>query len=216
MKKYIAEGIGTFAIVFCGCGAMVIDAQSAGAITHLGVSITFGLIVMVMIYAFGNISGAHYNPAVTIAFSAVRIVPLKEIIPHIIAQTAGAFVGAALLHLVFPESKDLGCTIPSGAAWQSFVLEIILSYFLMLVIIFVSQGPKEGRIFAGAAIGATVLLEAQFAGPISGASMNPARSLAPAVLSGNLNSLWIYLSAPLLGTLLAAATWRVTGHKAAQ
>ncbi len=209
MKKYIAEIIGTFALVFCGTGAIIIDQQTGGQVGHIGVAITFGLIVTVMIYTFGDISGAHFNPAVTIGFSVAGLFERKEIFPYILSQAVGAFAASGLLRFLFPDNLNLGATLPSGTQMQSFILEIVLTFFLMLVILFTSQGSKEVGVLAGLAIGATVLLEAMFAGPICGASMNPIRSLAPAIVSGNLTSLWVYLAAPTIGALTATATWRL-------
>ena len=215
-KKYSAEFIGTFAIVFCGTGAIIIDEQTHGAVTHIGVAITFGLIVMAMIYTFGEKSGAHFNPAVTLAFSIVKRFQANQILPYIISQVAGALSASVILKILFPENQNFGATIPAGSDMQSFVLEFILTYFLMLVIINVSQGSKETGVLAGIAIGATVLLEAMFAGPICGASMNPVRSLAPALVSGNMQSLWIYLIAPITGAIAAVLTWNMMGDKTIQ
>jgi aquaporin NIP len=209
MKKYLAEFIGTFAIVFCGTGAIVINQESNGAISHMGIAITFGLIVMCMIYTFGEISGAQFNPAVTIAFTFAGKHDKKEVLPYIGSQIAGAFLGSFILKLLFPLNQNLGATLPAGSQGQSFVLEIILTFLLMLVILHVSQGSKETGLFAGIVIGSTVLLEAMFAGPICGASMNPARSLSPAMVSGNIHDLWIYMLAPVLGAILAAFTWKM-------
>lgn len=203
MKKYIAEFIGTFALVFCGTGAIVINQESGGAITHMGIAITFGLIVMSMIYALGNVSGAHLNPAVSIAFTIAKRFPAKTLLPYIISQLAGALVASAVLKLLFPTNETLGATIPAGSDMQSFVLEFILTFLLMFVIMSVSHGSKEEGMFAGLAIGGVVTLEAMFAGPICGASMNPARSIAPAIVSGQLNSLWLYIAAPVLGAVVA-------------
>ena len=202
MKRYLAEFIGTFALVFCGTGAIIINAQT-GVISHAGIAITFGLIVMVMIYAVGNISGAHFNPAVTIAFTVAKKFPLNQLAQYILAQIGGALLASLILKFLFPENILLGATMPSGVVMQSFVLEILLTFFLMFVIINVAHGSKEQGMFAGLAIGSTVLLDAMFGGPISGASMNPARSFAPALVSGNLEYLWIYLTAPLIGAVLA-------------
>ena len=209
MKKYVAEFIGTFAMVFCGTGAIIINQQTGGAITHVGIAITFGLIVTAMIYTFGSTSGAHFNPAVTIAFSIAGLFNPKQIIPFVVAQILGALTASFTLHFLFPENISLGATMPSGSAMQSLVLEFILTYFLMLVILFTSQGSKEVGVMAGLAIGGTVLLEALFAGPICGASMNPVRSLAPAIVSGNLTNVWIYLTAPIIGAATATATWKM-------
>ncbi len=209
MKRYISEAIGTFALVFCGTGAIVIDQYTGGTITHVGIALTFGFIVMAMVYAFGDISGAHINPAVTIAFAFARKFSWKEVPKYVIAQCMGAFVASVLLLVMFPEEKTLGATLPQWEVWKVFLLECILSYLLMLVIIHVSTGAKEIGVIAGIAIGGVVLLEAMFAGPLTGASMNPARSLSPAVLSGHLSTLWIYLLAPVLGMLLAVVSCRL-------
>jgi len=196
MKKYTAEFIGTFALVFCGTGAVTVNEITNGSVTHVGIAITFGLIVMAMIYAVGDISGAHLNPAVTIAFAANNNFSWKEVAPYILSQIAGAIAASAVLKYLFPQSVLLGCTLPLADSMQSFVLEILLTFFLMFVILHVAKGSKEQGMFAGLAIGAVVLLEAMFAGPVSGASMNPARSLAPAFVSGHMEHLWIYLIAP--------------------
>jgi aquaporin NIP len=213
MKKYYAEIIGTFALVFCGTGAIIINQETSGTITHAGIAFTFGLIVMVMIYALGPISGAHLNPAVTIAFSIAKRFPAKQILPYIISQGVGALLASITLKLLFTSNELLGATMPRGSELQSFVLETILTFFLMFVIIQVATGSKEQGMFAGLAIGSTVLLEAMFAGPICGASMNPIRSLSPAVVSGHLEHLWIYLTAPVLGAVLAILVWNVLKSK---
>ena len=207
MRKYAAELIGTFAMVFCGTGAIVIDQQTGGAIGHAGIAITVGLIVTAMIYTFGEVSGAHFNPAVTIGFTIVGKFSVKEIPPYLISQLSGAFLATGLLRFLFPENITLGSTQPSGSDIQSFVLEFILTFILMLVILNVAHGSKETGVMAGIAIGSVILLEAMFAGPISGASMNPARSLSPAIISGNTQSIWIYLTAPVLGAIAASITW---------
>ena len=208
MKKYFAEFLGTFALLFCGSGAIIINEQTNGTISHVGVAMTFGLIVMAMIYSLGNISGAHLNPAVTIAFTLAKKFPLKEVIPYTISQMFGALAASFTLKYLFPSSQTLGATLPSGTVAQSFILELILTFILMLVIMNVATGSKEKGLFAGIAIGATVMLEAMFAGPICGASMNPVRSFAPAVASGQLQYFWIYLIAPVLGAALAIPVWQ--------
>ncbi len=209
MKRYFAEFLGTFALVFCGTGAIVINHESGGAVTHVGVAFTFGLIVMVMIYSIGTVSGAHLNPAVTIAFTVARRFPVRETIPYILSQLAGAITASVVLRFMFPSNPSLGMTLPAGSSAQSFILETILTFFLMFVTIQVSTGSKEQGMFAGLAIGSTVLLEAMFAGPISGASMNPARSAAPAISSGNLEHLWLYIAAPILGAVVAVFTCKL-------
>jgi aquaporin Z len=201
MKRYLAEFVGTFAIVFCGTGAIIINDLTNGTISHPGVAITFGLVVMAMIYSLGDKSGAHFNPAVTLAFAANKTFPAKEIAPYITSQLSGALLASLLLKLLFPASVLLGATVPAGSNIQSLVLEFILTFLLMLVILNVATGSKEQGLFAGIAIGSVVGLEAMFAGPICGASMNPARSIAPAIVSGELKQLWIYIIAPMLGAL---------------
>lgn len=204
MRKLYAELFGTFALVFAGTGAIVADDASGGAVTHVGVALTFGLVVMSLIYALGDVSGAHFNPAVTLGFFLARRFPGRQVVPYIASQCAGALLASALLLSLFPEQHaTLGATRPGGPAAQSFVLEIVLTLVLMFVILSVSTGAKEKGITAGIAVGAVIGLEALFAGPICGASMNPARSLAPALLSVHLDGLWIYLTAPILGAGLA-------------
>lgn len=208
MKKYGAEALGTFALVFAGTGAIVINEVSGGAITHAGIALTFGLVVMAMIYTVGDISGAHLNPAVTLGFYVARRLPGREVGPYIVSQLAGAFAASGLLRLLFPENKLLGSTLPAGSEVQSLVLEIVLTFILMLTILNVSTGSKEKGITAGIAVGAVIGLEAMFAGPICGASMNPARSLAPALVSGNVQHLWLYIVAPIVGACLAMPACR--------
>lgn len=207
MKRYVAELIGTFALVFCGTGAIIINQQTGGTIGHAGIAATFGLIVTAMIYSLGEISGAHFNPAVTIAFSVVRLFKWKDVAPYLLFQVTGAFLASLLLKLLFPAHETLGATLPAGSDLQSFILETVLTFILMFVILSTSQGSRETGLMAGIAIGGTVLLEAMFAGPICGASMNPARSMAPAFVSGHSNALWIYILAPISGAILAAITW---------
>ncbi|MEM7187175.1 MAG: MIP family channel protein [Bacteroidota bacterium] len=209
MKQYIAEAIGTFALVFCGTGAIVINEFTNGTVTHVGVAITFGLIVMGMIYAFGEISGAHINPAVTIAFAYAKKFPWKKVPAYCLSQIAGAIAASGILWFLFPDNELLGATLPQIDVLRVFVLELILTFFLMLVIINVSTGSKEIGVMAGISIGGIVLLEAMFAGPITGASMNPARSIAPALVSGHLEHLWLYIVAPIIGALLAVVSCRL-------
>ncbi|MDP2387688.1 MAG: aquaporin [Bacteroidota bacterium] len=208
-RKYLAELIGTFMLVFCATGAGIANEASKGTITHVGVAITCGLIILSMIYALGDISGAHLNPAVSIAFAAAKRFSWSQVIPYSIAQTAGAVLASLSLKLLFPSSEFLGATMPSGSLTQSFVMEIILAVILMFVILAVSTGAKEKGITAGIAIASVVGLEIMFAGPICGASMNPARSFGPAIMSGHMEHFWIYLSAPVIGMLIATGLYNV-------
>jgi aquaporin NIP len=208
MKKLVAEFIGTFALVFAGTGAIVINDLSHGAITHVGIALTFGLVVLAMIYTIGDISGAHLNPAVTGAFWLSGRFSGRQVFPYVLAQCLGATAASGLLHFLFPPHATLGATFPAGSDTQSFVLELILTLILMFVILSVSAGAKEKGVTAGIAIGAVIGLEAMFAGPICGASMNPARSLGPAIVSGHWEHLWIYLAAPALGAFLAVFACR--------
>ncbi len=208
MKKYIAELLGTYAMIFVGTGAIIVNQQTNGSITHVGICIVWGLIVMSMIYTFGDISGAHLNPAVSIAFAVARKFPLKELAPYIISQLSGALLASLTLKFLFPVNQSLGGTMPSDSVSQAFILEFIITFFLMLVIINVATGSKERGMFAGMAIGAVVGLEAMFAGPICGASMNPVRSIAPALVSGHTQHLWIYCTATTLGAVAAIPVWK--------
>ena len=211
MRKYIAELIGTFVLVFCGTGAMVIDQQTGGVVSHVGVAITWGLVVMSLIYGIGSVSGCHINPAVSIAFTLAGRFNARLLPGYIISQLAGAVLASFTLKLLFPTSPLLGATLPAGTEMQSFILELLLTFFLMLVIMNVAHGSKEQGQFAGIAIGAVIGLEAMFAGPICGASMNPARSVAPAIVSGHLAHLWLYLVAPVAGAALAIPVWKYLG-----
>lgn len=208
MRKHAAELVGTFMLVFAGTGAIVANEVSGGAITHVGVALTFGLVVLAMIYAVGDVSGAHLNPAVTLGFVAARRFEPGRAVYYITSQLIGAVLASLALRALFPSHSTLGSTLPAGTDIQSFILEVILTWMLMFVILSVSAGAKEKGVLAGIAVGSVIAFEALFAGPISGASMNPARSLAPALVSGNLESLWVYLSAPCLGAVLAVLTCR--------
>lgn len=204
MRKLAAELFGTFALVFTGTGAVVVNDLQGGVVSHVGVALTFGLVVLALIYALGDVSGAHFNPAVTLGFFLGRRFPGRWVLPYLLAQCLGALLASLLLRLLFPTHASLGSTQPAGPPWQSFVLETVLTLLLMIVILSVSTGAKEKGALAGVAVGSVIALEALFAGPISGASMNPARSLAPALASGQLDHLWIYLTAPILGACLGA------------
>jgi MIP family channel proteins len=203
-----AEAMGTFGIVFAGCGAIMIDQISRGQITHVGVGLVFGLIVAAMIAALGHISGAHFNPAVTLGFVLARHFPLRRLWGYWLAQVCGAVAAAGCLRLLLGDVAHLGTTLPVGSDGQSFGFEAILTFGLMLVIMAVATDTRAVGQLAAVSIGATVGLEALFAGPISGASMNPARSLGPALVSATWTSQWIYLIAPFLGAACAALVYR--------
>lgn len=202
MKKYIAEFIATFALVFCGTGAIIVNEQSNGILGLIGIALAFGIIVSAMIYIFGNISGAHINPSVTIAFLIGKLTSKRDALFYISAQILGAILASVLLKFTFSKNLTLGTTIPSGELLQSFILEFILTFFLMLTILGVTS-KKEFSNISGLVIGSVVTGIILFAGPISGGSFNPARSFAPAIVSGNSTALWIYLTAPTLGTIVA-------------
>ncbi len=211
MKKneLIAEAAGTAVLVFCGCAAIVSNDLYGGSLGHVGICLVFGLVVMAMIYSIGNISGAHINPAVTLGFLFAGRIRLPKALVYIVSQCIGALLAGLLLLVVMPQHPNLGSTLPSAGIARSFGIEVILSFILMFVILNVSTGHMEKGIMAGVAIGGTVALEALLGGPMSGASMNPARSLGPAVASGQIASLWIYVLAPILGTFLAFPTCRI-------
>ena len=212
MKKLAAEFFGTFSLVFAGTGAITIDGVSNGAVSHVGIALTFGLIVLAMIYAIGDVSGAHINPAVTLGFVAARRMDWQLVPGYIASQMLGALAASLSLRLLFPQDLTLGSTLPAGSAIQSFILEVLLTCLLMFVILNVSTGAKEKGITAGIAIGAVIALEALFAGPITGASMNPARSFAPALVSLRFDYVWVYLVAPVMGALLAVPVCRCVQH----
>jgi len=209
LSRYFAEAIGTFAVVFAGTGAIIVNDITGGVITHVGIALTFGLIVTAMIFALGDISGAHFNPAVTLAFLAVRRISPFEAGIYCVSQCLGALSASFLLQWLFPNHPTLGATLPTMGIGIAVVFELVLTFLLMFVIINVATGSKEKGLMAALAIGATVALDALFGGPISGASMNPARSLGPAVVSLNLNGLWIYWTAPIIGALLAVGAWHL-------
>lgn len=203
-----AEFIGTYALVTAGCGAIMVNTQT-GALTHVGVALTFGLIIMVMIAATGHLSGAHFNPSVTFAFALTRHFPWREVVPYVVAQLLGASCGALTLRLLFGPAASLGATIPSGNVWQSLGVEILLTAVLMFVIVAVATDTRAVGQLAALAIGATVGLDAMWGGPISGASMNPARSFGPALFAGVWTDQWIYWVGPLVGAALGASIYQV-------
>jgi MIP family channel proteins len=207
LRALVAEAVGTFALVFAGCGAIMVDAKTQ-ALGHVGVAISFGLVIMVMIYALGHISGAHFNPAVTFAFALSRHFPWGRAVGYWAAQLAGALAAAALLRASLGNVAHVGATLPSGSQAQSFLWELVLTFFLMLVIMSVATDTRAVGEAAAIAIGGTVGLDAMFGGPISGASMNPARSTGPALVAGDLHALWLYILAPLVGAAIAAVTYQ--------
>lgn len=205
-KKVAAEFIGTFALVFAGTGA-IIDDSLTGKIGQIGIAMSFGLVVAVMIYSLGHISKAHFNPAVTIGFASVGKFEKKHVLPYIAAQIGGAILASALLFMIFGNIGNLGATLPRGSWMQSFILEVVMTFFLMLVIISVATDSRVKPEISGIAIGGVVALDALFGGAISGASMNPARSLGPAIIGGIFDNQWIYLIAPVIGSLLAVVIY---------
>ena len=212
-KLIFSELLGTFILVFTGTGAVVFNEISGGAVTPLGIGLVFGLVVMVLVYTLGDISGAHINPAVTLGFWASGQFESKLVAPYILAQCCGALLASFLLRGLFGIHGNMGATLPleidaRPMVYECLILEIILTFILMFVILNVATGAKEKGIFTGIVVGGLIALEAIFAGPISGASMNPARSLGPAFASGNFTAFWIYLIGPVIGSLFAVPTWR--------
>ena len=209
-RRAFAEGLATFALVFAGCGAIVADAEYGGALGAVGVALVFGLIIMVMVYATGHLSGAHINPAVTIAFALTRHFPAREVGAYVAAQVSGAIFGALCLLAIWPDKPaELGATMPSVGDGSALAYEVIMSAFLMFVIMAVATDTRAVGAAAAIAIGGTVGLDALFGGPVTGASMNPARSLAPALAAADLSSIWIYLVGPVVGTVLGGLAYQV-------
>jgi MIP family channel proteins len=207
LRVLVAEAIGTFALVFAGAGAVMVDAKTQ-ALGHVGVAITFGLVIMVMVYAVGHISGAHFNGAVTFAFALTRHFPWARAAAYWVAQLVGAIVAALLLRTSLGEIASVGATLPSGSQAQSFLWELVKSVFLMFVILAVATDTRAVGEAAAIAIGGTIALDAMFGGPISGASMNPMRSLGPALVSGNLHALWLYILAPVVGASIGGLAYQ--------
>jgi MIP family channel proteins len=209
-RSMLAEAIGTFALVFAGCGAIMVDHQTH-ALGHVGVAISFGLVIM--IYAVGHISGAHFNPAVTFAFAVSRHFPPARVLAYWAAQLAGALGAALVLRGSLGDVAHVGATLPAGSNGQAFLWEAVLSFFLMFVIMAVATDARAVGEAAAIAIGGTVGLDAMFGGPITGASMNPARSLGPAIAAGDFTSIWVYLAAPIAGAAAAAIAYRVVSRQ---
>ena len=218
-RRALMEGIGTFALVFAGCGAIVTDAVRQGVLGAVGVSLVFGLIIMVMVYAGGHLSGAHYNPAVTLAFALARHFPPRDALVYIGAQLLAAVLAALLLLAAWPDAPaDLGATVPSVAGGTALLYETVLTAFLMFVITAVATDTRAVGASAAIAIGGTVALDALFGGPITGASMNPARSFGPALASGQWSDFWIYVAGPLAGACVGVFAYELVrgGRSAAE
>lgn len=205
----VSEAVGTFALVFTGCGAVVANDLFNVGFGALGVNIVFGMVVMAVVYSLGNVSGAHINPAVSVAFCASGRLPRNLLLPYIAAQCFGAIVAAFLLRLLFPDHSGYGMTATVIDVPRSFLFEILLTFLLMFVIFNVLSGNGAKKVMAGLVIGAAVTLLSMFGGGVTGASMNPARSIGPALAAENLDLIWLYLTAPPIGALLAwpAARW---------
>lgn len=205
-RQLCAEFAGTFMLVFAGCGAIIANDLFGGTVGHIGISMTFGLVVMTGIYAVGETSGAHFNPAVSLAFWMSGVFPLAQLLPYVVVQILAALTAALFLLALAPEHATLGTTQPASSLFGCFLLEVVLTWWLVTVILSVATGSKEKGLFAGIAVGGAVALGALFGGPFTGASMNPARSLGPALVSGELSALWLYLTAPCIGAMLAVFT----------
>jgi len=209
IRLYTSEFLGTFFLVFAATGVVIVNDMTGGVITHTGIAITTGLAVMVIVYSVGDVSGSHINPAVTIGFWLSGRFPGYRVIQYIFSQCLGAIAASLLLAFLFPNLIDLTVTVPAGPVLQSFVLEIVITFFLMFTILSVSTGSMEKGIMAGSAIGAVIGLSVLWAGPITGASLNPARSLAPALVSLDFAYLWIYLTAPFIGAAISVIAFRI-------
>ncbi|KAK9936649.1 hypothetical protein M0R45_013478 [Rubus argutus] len=210
MQKVIAEVLGTYFLIFAGCGSVVVNLNTDKTVSFPGIAIVWGLVVMVMIYSVGHISGAHFNPAVTVAFATTKRFPWKQVPPYVAAQVLGSILASGTLRLIFENHQDhFAGTSPKGTPLQSFVIEFIITFYLMFVVSGVATDNRAIGELAGLAVGSTVLLNVMFAGPISGASMNPARSLGPAIVSSHYKDLWIYIVSPTLGAICGALVYNV-------
>lgn len=208
MKIYVAEFLATFILIFCAAASATVNEISNGAVSLVGCAMVSGLVVMAMIYAVGDISGAHLNPAVTIAFALNKNLSWKRVIPYMISQALGSIAAGLLLRNLFPTSVLMGATLPAAGELQSFILEIMISFILMFVILSVATGSKEKGMFAGLAIGSVVITGILIAGPVSGGAMNPLRALGPAIATNHYQHLWIYFTAPVIGTTSAVGMYR--------
>ena len=208
VRKLAAEFFGTFCLVLVGTGAIVVNDVSGGGVTPVGIALCFGFVVLAMILALGDVSGSHINPAVTCGLCAAGWFPAGQVLPYVVSQCAGAILASGVLRLLFPQHATLGVTLPAGSETQAFCVELLLTAILMFTILNVSAGPLGRLLTIATAVAAVIALAALFAGPVCGASLNPARSLAPAVLTGTYTSLWVYLVAPLCGSLAGVVAWR--------
>ena len=212
-RRALAEGLAAFALVFAGCGAIITDHTRAGALGAVGVALVFGLVIMVMVYATGHLSGAHINPAVTLAFTLTRHLPAREAAAYIGAQVGGAIAAALVLAAIWPsQPADLGATVPSIGAGSAFIYEVVMTAILMFVIMAVATDTRAVGAGAAIAIGGVIGLDALFGGPLTGASMNPARSLGPALVAGQWDHFWVYVAGPIAGASLGAAAYQVVRH----
>lgn len=215
LRRAGAELFGTYALVTAGCGAIMVNTQT-GALGHTGIALTFGLVIMVMIAATGHISGAHFNPSVTVAFALTRHFPWRDVPFYVGGQVLGAVFGALTLRVVIGDVATLGATLPAGSVGASFGLEVLLTALLMFVIIAVATDTRAVGEIAAIAIGATVALGALWGGPISGASMNPARSIGPALVAGVGADQWVYVVAPLIGAAIGGFLYQWLRQPAVQ
>ena len=207
-RKLAAEFFGTFCLVLVGTGAIVVNDVSGGSVTPVGIALCFGFVVMAMILALGDVSGSHINPAVTCGLCAAGRFPAGQVMPYVVSQCAGAIAASSVLRLFFQQHATLGGTLPAGSDMQAFCFELLLTAILMFTILNVSGRPQVDVPTVAIAAGAVITLSALWAGPVCGASLNPARSLAPALLTGTYTSLWLYLVAPVCGALAGVIAWR--------
>jgi aquaporin NIP len=209
-RRCFAEGFATFALVFAGCGAIVLDSERGGSLGSTGIAAAFGLVIMAMIYATGHLSGAHINPAVSIAFSATRHFPLRDVAAYVPSQLVGAVAGALLLRIVWEGTPaDLGATVPSVGVGSALVYEGVMTAFLMFVIMAVATDTRAVGAAAAIAIGGTVALDSLFGGGVTGASMNPSRSFGPALVTGEWRDFWVYVIGPIVGALAGALAYEL-------
>ena len=209
-RELLAELFGTFALVFAGTGAIVVNEVHGGTITHVGIALTFGLVVMALIYTLGDISGCHLNPAVSAGLCLAGRFSANSLAPYVTAQLTGAVLASGLLGAMYPQNLNLGGTRPAGGdIYNAFIMEVVLTFILMVAILGATIGNHYKTHFAGIAIGGVIALEAMFGGPVSGASMNPARSFGPDAVAFKWDYLWIYLSAPFAGAIAGVLFWKL-------